>query len=83
MVSIEAPINHHISPSEDVPQLTINHGVAEKLDSSNAFEGQTPLKHMRSAPRSLLNLVQVQRSCSRSGLPPALMLSRQGPSQMA
>jgi S-adenosylmethionine decarboxylase len=39
MVDLEHPSNESIAPSEDIPQLTINHDVAADLDSSNAFEG--------------------------------------------
>lgn len=42
MVDFEQPTNESIAPSEDIPQLTINHDVAADLDSSSAFEGKFP-----------------------------------------
>ncbi|KAK8079126.1 hypothetical protein PG994_002933 [Apiospora phragmitis] len=50
MVDFEVPTNQIISPSEDTPQLTINHEVAADLDSSNAFEGPEKLLEVWFAP---------------------------------
>ncbi|KAK7993469.1 hypothetical protein PG989_006850 [Apiospora arundinis] len=50
MVDLDVPTNHTISPSEDLPQLTINHEVAADLDSSNAFEGPEKLLEVWFAP---------------------------------
>lgn len=43
MVSFSVPSNYTFSPSEATPHLTINHDVVADLDSSNAFEGLSPL----------------------------------------
>jgi len=50
MVDLDIPTNHTILPSEDLPQLTINHEVAADLDSSNAFEGPEKLLEVWFAP---------------------------------
>ncbi|KAH6652114.1 S-adenosylmethionine decarboxylase [Truncatella angustata] len=50
MVDFETPSANPISPSEDIPQLTINHDVAESLDSTNAFEGPEKLLEVWFAP---------------------------------
>ncbi|KAI0130057.1 putative S-adenosylmethionine decarboxylase proenzyme [Xylariales sp. AK1849] len=50
MVDFEVPTNDTFSPTEDIPQLTINHDVAADLDSSNAFEGPEKLLEVWFAP---------------------------------
>ncbi|KAI4591517.1 spermidine resistance protein [Pestalotiopsis sp. 9143b] len=50
MVDFEQPTNESIAPSEDIPQLTINHDVAADLDSSSAFEGPEKLLEVWFAP---------------------------------
>lgn len=43
MVNPEIPSEHTISPSEGAPHLTINRDATIDLDSSNAFEGTSPI----------------------------------------
>jgi len=44
MVNIDIPNDYTVSPSSATPHLTINRDVTIDLDSTNAFEGQLPLK---------------------------------------
>lgn len=53
MVDFEQPTNESIAPSEDIPQLTINHDVAADLDSSSAFEGNFPASSVAPRPGSI------------------------------
>lgn len=50
MVDIEVPASSVLSTSEATPHLTINHDVADDLDSSNAFEGPEKLLEVWFAP---------------------------------
>ncbi|KAH8663905.1 S-adenosylmethionine decarboxylase proenzyme-like protein [Xylariales sp. PMI_506] len=50
MVDIAVPASNEHLPSEDIPQLTINHDVAADLDSTNAFEGPEKLLEVWFAP---------------------------------
>ncbi|KAI1840106.1 hypothetical protein JX265_008527 [Neoarthrinium moseri] len=50
MVDFELSPSQTLAPSEDVPQLTINHDVAADLDSSSAFEGPEKLLEVWFAP---------------------------------
>ncbi|PFH55685.1 hypothetical protein XA68_17824 [Ophiocordyceps unilateralis] len=50
MVSHSIPTNYTLSPTADAPHLTINHEVADGLDSSNAFEGPEKLLEVWFAP---------------------------------
>lgn len=50
MVSHSIPTNYTLSPAAVAPHLTINHEVADGLDSSNAFEGPEKLLEVWFAP---------------------------------
>ncbi|KAL7625266.1 spermidine resistance protein [Parahypoxylon ruwenzoriense] len=50
MVNFDIPTNYTFSPSEGTPHLTINHGIAADLDSTNAFEGPEKLLEVWFAP---------------------------------
>lgn len=50
MVTVKIPTDYNFSPSVATPQLTINHGVVEDLDSSNAFEGPEKLLEVWFSP---------------------------------
>ncbi|KAL8366815.1 hypothetical protein RB595_008735 [Gaeumannomyces hyphopodioides] len=50
MVTLDIPNSYALSPSPATPHLTINHDVAQDLDSTNAFEGPEKLLEVWFAP---------------------------------